>query len=298
MSFSASAAPVLILLGGLCIAAGAEEAQPLTADGRLKRDPVFVGSSGKSLIFTVEEKPDQLRLMHLAVSERKSEPVHPDQTKSEFEPALSGDGRYLAFVQSRGNLSLALVLEDRQTGKQAEVPPGGGFSGVSAPAIAAAGTRMLFSYAERGRQHIFAADIELSAVEIKNRRILLESEGINNWPGFSPDGKQVVFASTRGGNYDVYLCQSDGTQLRQLTTSPFQDIRPRFSPDGTRIAFTSGRDGNYEIYVLDLSTGHETRLTNHPERDDYAAWHPDGEHLVTVSERRGRHDLYLVRCSR
>lgn len=284
------------MLLGVGLESVAGEPQPLTRDGRLKRDPVFAGSDGR-IVYTVEENPNQLRLMELSLSDHSSRPVHPQQTKSEFEPALSADARYLAFVQSRGNLSLALVIEDRETGKQVEVPPGGGFSGVSAPAVAPTGTQVLFSYAERGRQHIFSVDAQFAGdAQLKDRRPLLESEGINNWPGFSPDGKHLVFASTRGGNYDIYHCRADGTEVRQLTTSSFQDIRPRFAPDGRRAAFTSGRDGNYEIYVVDISTGRETRVTEHPERDDFACWHPDGKHLVLVAEREGKHDLYLLHC--
>ena len=70
-------------------------------------------------------EPDQLP----AAAGGRSTPVHPDETRSEFEPACSPDGRYLAFVQSRGNLSLALVIRDTMKNKDAEVKPAGGFSG-------------------------------------------------------------------------------------------------------------------------------------------------------------------------
>ncbi|MBS0204132.1 MAG: PD40 domain-containing protein [Planctomycetes bacterium] len=262
----------------------------LTHDGRSKRDPVFVGSSGKSLIYSQLEKPTQLRLMRLSLPDGSPEPCHPSETRSEFEAAPSTDGRYLAFVQNRGNLSLALVIEDlQQASPTAEVPPGGGFSGMHSPTFSPDGSRILFSYPEDGRQQLFAVDIQG-----KNRHTVVDSVGINNWPSFSPDGKQLVFSSSRDNDFEIYVAKPDGTEPRRLTESPRQDIRPRFSPDGTRIAFTSNRDGNYEIYVMNPDGTNLHRVTNNPEQDDYPSWHPDGKQLVVVSERRGQFDLYLI----
>ena len=85
---------------------------------------------------------------------------------------------------------------------------------------------------------------------------------------------------------------ADGENIKQLTHSPFQDLRPRYSPDGRQIVFTSNRDGNYEIYTMHTDGSQLRRITNHPERDDYATWHPAGDSIVLVSERAGRHDLY------
>jgi Tol biopolymer transport system component len=87
--------------------------------------------------------------------------------------------------------------------------------------------------------------------------------------------------------------QSDGTDVRRLTTSCGMDSHPHWSPDGKRISFTSRRDGNYEIYVMNADGSDPQNLTRHPERDDFAAWHPSGKQLVTVSERQGDYDLYL-----
>ena len=63
------------------------------------------------------------------------EPPHVPETRSEFEPAVSTSGRHIAFVQNRGNLSLALVIEDLSKTLVGEVPPGGGFCGMHSPAF-------------------------------------------------------------------------------------------------------------------------------------------------------------------
>lgn len=291
MRFLRGTSLTIAVLLALRSAAG-EPPVRLTTDGRLKQDPVFVSPSGDELLYTVQARPVQFQLMRMRLrpAASPSQPVNPTQMNSEFEPAVSFDGRYLAFVQSRGNLSLGLVIRDLGSGREAEVKPGGGFSGMRSPTFSPDTTRVVFSYPEGGQQRLLSVDLNGS-----DQRVLLDGPGIHNWPDFAADGRRLVFAATRDGDFEIYTAAAaDGSGLRRLTQSPGQDIRPRFSPDSQRIAFTSNRDGNYEIYVMDESGANQRRITDHPERDDYADWHPDGRHLVVVSERDGDFDLYLL----
>ena len=270
----------------------AEEPIRLTSDGRLKATPVFV-SGGAELVYAVLENPKMYRLMRMRLADRSVQPLRKEASSAEFEPACSRDGRYFAFIRQRGVLSLSLSILDTQTKTLAEVLPPPGFAGMRSPAISPDNSQVLYSFAEDGRQQIYATNIQAD-----EPTRLTNSPGVNNWPCFSPDGKQVVFGSSRDGNFDIYLMKSDGSDVRRLTRNPLQDIRPRFSPDGRRIAFVSHRDGNAEIYVIDPDASRLERVTNHPERDDYPDWHADGNRLVIVSERSGQHDLYLVRAPR
>ena len=286
---------VLLLLFSFAVdTAQADAPARITFDGRLKRDPCFTGRKNE-LVYVELVSPVQLRLMRMNLSgggaegSAKAEPLHAEVTASEFEPACSPDGRFYAFVQNRGNLSLALVIRDSMTGKDAVVPPAGGFSGMRSPAISPDAGRVLYSFADEGRQQICSVDIQA-----RDRQVLTDSRGVNNWPSFSPDGGRIAFGSTRDGNFEIYTMASDGSDVRRLSDHPTQDIRPRFSPDGRRIVFTSNRDENYELYVMDVDGSHLIRITEHPERDDYAAWHPDGKRIVAVCERDGAHDLYLL----
>jgi Tol biopolymer transport system component len=260
----------------------------LTHDGGLKSDPVFADRSGAELLFIDQGDPITTCLMRLNLTDEKVTRLYPNETRSEFEPACSLDGRYRAFVRSMGNLTLALVIQDLQGGRDQELTFARGFSGPRAPAFSPDASRILYSFAD-GQQAIYSIDREGD-----DRRKLVDSPGICNWPSFSPDGRQLLFASTRDGNFEIYTSQADGSQPRRLTDSPRQDLRPRFSPDGQRIVFTSNRDGNYELYVMQADGSHLQRLTHNPERDDYATWHPDSQQIVAVCERSGRQDLYLL----
>ena len=292
-SSASAAASRRYLLAAVCfssLAARVPAAEPLrlTHDGHLKRDPVLI-DQGRQLVYTVQANEDRLALMRLDLATGTSEPLHADAGKSEFEPAFSRDGRYCAFVQSRGNLSLALVIRDTRESADAEVPPAGGFSGMRSPTFSPDSTRVVYSYPQDGRQQLYSVDLKGG-----DRRTLTDPPGINNWPSFSPDGGSIVFSSTRDGEYELYVMRSDGAEVRRLTEHVGQDIRPRYSPDGKRIAFTRSDGGNYEVYVMNADGTRQLPVTRHPERDDFACWHPDGRRLVMVCERQGRHDLYLV----
>jgi pSer/pThr/pTyr-binding forkhead associated (FHA) protein len=69
-------------------------------------------------------------------------------------------------------------------------------------------------------------------------------------PILSPDGQRIAFMSRREGNWDIYLINSDGSDLQHLTTDPAQDGLPAWSPDGNAIAFVSDRGGNWAVWVM------------------------------------------------
>ena len=105
-------------------------------------------------------------------------------------------------------------------------------------------------------------------------------------PAISPDGSQIVFS--RGwvdklkdqGRSNIWVVDTAGTRLRELTRGSWRDSAPVWSPDGTRIAFLSDRDSTTQIHVLFVATGELAQLTHVERTPGNLAWSPDGRQLV------------------
>ena len=99
-------------------------------------------------------------------------------------------------------------------------------------------------------------------------------------------GTKIAFYSYRDGNWEVYMVNTDGSSLVNLTNNPAGDVSPAWSPDGTKIAFASDRGNvnmpdligppipNKDIYVMNADGSNPVNLTNNPEFYFSFAWSP------------------------
>ncbi len=111
-------------------------------------------------------------------------------------------------------------------------------------------------------------------------------------PPAIPD--EIVFYSSLSGDQEIYIVEADGSNRRQLTFSPGDDLYPRVSPDGQRIVFMSERDGNPEIYIMNRDGSEQRNLTNHSAIDSLPAWSPDSRYIVFQSMRNSSGDIFMM----
>ena len=106
-------------------------------------------------------------------------------------------------------------------------------------------------------------------------------EGYDGDVSVSPDGKTLVFASTRHSTRsDLYLQSTSGLAVTKLTTDPADDAFPAFSPDGQKIAFCSNRAGNWDVYVMDRDGRNVTAVTQGTGHDLHPSFSPDGKRIA------------------
>jgi TolB protein len=100
-------------------------------------------------------------------------------------------------------------------------------------------------------------------------------------PDLHPDGRTMVFASTRNSERpDVFMKDVDGYAITQLTSDPADDIQPRFSPDGESVVFCSNRSGNWDIWLINRDGTELTQLTHDPSDEIAPCFSPDGKHIA------------------
>jgi TolB protein len=95
---------------------------------------------------------------------------------------------------------------------------------------------------------------------------------------------QIVFEdyTIAASQHQIYIAQADGSNVRRLVTSPYDDARPSLSPDGTTVLFTRYGDGPDQAYLVNVDGTNVRPLDGctgcgDPEGD---AWSPDGRQLA------------------
>lgn len=116
---------------------------------------------------------------------------------------------------------------------------------------------------------------------------------------YSPDGTQIVYASNESGSMNIYVMQSDGSNVRQVThTSHCYNGGPFFSPDGKKIIFRADRDEPdlLQIYCMDADGSHLTQLTANTAVNWAPFWHPSQEAIAYTTSVHGHHnyEIYLL----
>lgn len=109
------------------------------------------------------------------------------------------------------------------------------------------------------RNHLFTLDLA-------TRKVTQITSGRNHHdqhPKWSPDGRRISFVSSRGGNFDLYVMQADGTNVTRVTDHPANDFDPIWMPDGQSLIFSSERDSRSDLYRVWLADRRVDRLTHH-----------------------------------
>ena len=118
--------------------------------------------------------------------------------------------------------------------------------------------------------------------------VCLTSEELWLRNGLTAQKSQIVFDSTRDGNSEIYVMDSDGRNQKRLTKNQAYDGYPAWSPDGQQIVFVSKRDDvRYQIYVMDADGSNPKKLTDTLENSE-PSWSPDGQKIAFTRQAGGR----------
>src|SRR5690348_3994863 len=101
----------------------------------------------------------------------------------------------------------------------------------------------------------------------------------------SPDGKKATFDMNLNGQWDIFVANSNGTSIRQITNDTDSDYEPTFSPDGSKVIFTSYRGDqgsvDFDVIVANVDGTGTTDLTPNSTIDHrFAVFSPDGTRIA------------------
>jgi TolB protein len=125
----------------------------------------------------------------------------------------------------------------------------------------------------------------------------------DHWPRWSPDGKKIVFFSTRddsGATIDaaaaeIFTMDADGSSQTQLTFNDVEDQTPEWTPDG-RIVFTRrAGPGHWDIWIMNADATDQRQLTDLGGVSAWPAPSPRGRELAFASNYLGRFHIFTIR---
>ena len=171
--------------------------------------------------------------------------------------------------------------------------------GARVPRASPAGDQVIYESNADGNLELYLLDLanvnlaQLTPEDIEPKRITF-NETDDGSPTFFPDGKRIMFVSSRNEVNQLYTIDIDGQNETHFNPNRYDCYNPTVSPDGKTIAYVSARDGDWEIYLIDADGKNERRITNDIGRSIQPAFSPDGRYLVFVSDRSDTFHIYLM----
>ncbi len=256
------------------------------------------------------------------------------------EGYFSKYGKKMIFQSEResGNPFYQIYLMDLVTGKTERVSPGKGKTTCSW--IHPQGDRVMFSSTHLDKdfetkvkeeyetrkspqknKYSWSYDPQFDIYEysLKTKKLkqLTHEFGYDAEGSYSPDGKQILFASNRAGytdklspedeklfkqdpSYlmDLYMMNSDGSNIRRLTNMKGYNGGPFFSADGKKITWRhfAPNGQTAEIWTADVDGSHQQAITHLGSMSWAPYFHPSGDYIVFTTNLQGfsNFELYIV----
>jgi TolB protein len=160
---------------------------------------------------------------------------------------------------------------------------------VAAPAWVPGRLALYYTSYKLGSPDIFYQDLSSG-----QRTVFARYPGLNTSAAVSPDGSKVAMILSRSGDPNVWVCNANGSGLKQLTFTHADDSCPCWSPDGQWICFATKIHARRLLAKVpaaggEIETFHTTGAPNPTEPD----WSPDGK-WIAFTEQAGEFDICVM----
>lgn len=224
------------------------------------------------------------------------------------EVPLKKEGKYVWPVYDSFDIFVA-DLEGNITAQLTNEP------GYDAEAtVSPKGDKIVFTSMRSGDLELYTMDLDG-----KNVKQITNELGYDGGAFFSPDGSKLIFRASRPKTeaaikeykdllaqglvqpteMELFICNADGTNLRQLTHLGNANWAPFFHPSGKKILFSSNFEAErgfpFNLYLIDIDGKNLERVTHGETFDAFPVFSNDGKKLAFSSNRNngGGHDTNL-----
>jgi Tol biopolymer transport system component/DNA-binding winged helix-turn-helix (wHTH) protein len=278
--------------------------------------------------------PRRIQQLNVDTLERRFLTTPPADYFGDHSPAISPDGRTIAFARALSAGVEDLYLAPVEGGEARRLTTDN--RDVTGLDWSGDGERLFFSSDRAGTYNLWeipvdggelrmiaggGSKIKDPSVSVQGKTVAFESwiYEINIWqlslvnesdvapsalisstqwdyaPAVSPDGTRLAFTSTRSGSHELWLAASDGSNPTQLTS--FEGPwtgMPDWSPDGKELVFVARPEGPADLYVVSTAGAPPRRLTSDPGDEIAPSWSRDGRNIYFGSRRSGSWEIWRI----
>jgi len=166
------------------------------------------------------------------------------------------------------------------------------------------GDKIVFTSTRSGDLELYTMNID--GTDVKQ---ITNELGYDGGAFFSPDGTKLIFRASRPKteaeikaykelfakglveptDMELFICNADGSELRQLTDLGNANWSPFFHPSGKKILFSSNFEAErgfpFNLYLIDLDGKNLERVTHGETFDAFPVFSNDGKKLIFSSNR-------------
>lgn len=170
--------------------------------------------------------------------------------------------------------------------------------------VSSKGDKIVFTSTRSGDLELYTMNIDGSDVKQITNEL-----GYDGGAFFSPDGTKLIFRASRPKteeeikaykelfaqglveptDMELFICNADGSELRQLTDLGNANWSPFFHPSGKKILFSSNFEAErgfpFNLYMIDLDGKNLERVTHSETFDAFPVFSNDGKKLIFSSNR-------------
>ena len=139
----------------------------------------------------------------------------------DISPSRSPDGKKIVFVSDRSGTP-QVYIKDLLTDSEERITFD--FSEGTSPVWSNL-NKIAFDGINKGKHDIYVMNPDGSGL-----KQLTDSDGNNEDPCWSPDGRYIVFSSNRSGGYHLYIMNANGYNQRRITYFKGEETAPSWSP--------------------------------------------------------------------
>ena len=240
-------------------------------------------STDGKLVVTEKDDDNSIAIMNPDGSDKQKVFI-PEKGNVAFAPCWSPNGQWIAFgnggyLQSRKTQGAEIMMVKRDgTGakKITADMPNSGF-----PSFSPDGNKVVF--------RVWGdTSSGLRILNLEDNTITVLTNEYDNLPFWSPDGKLIVFTRRHGNNnFDIYTIKPDGTDVKQVTTSPANDAHAMWTNNG-KLLWSSGMYGfkdeaalyenNFQpygtVFIMNADGSNKQQLTDSRWEDSMAKFVP------------------------